>query len=73
MDIHLHQHCLALLNVTCGVLLVQTAIVGFAVQALVTREGPIEGLQAHIADPFGHNIVTNLQRLPEVQGISYYA
>ena len=36
----------------------QVAFVGFAVQALVTREQPIEGLNAHLADPFGHNIIT---------------
>lgn len=35
----------------------QVAFVGFAVQALVTREQPIEGLSAHLADPFGHNII----------------
>lgn len=36
----------------------QVAFVGFAVQALVTREQPIEGLSKHLADPFGHNIIT---------------
>ena len=39
----------------------QVAFVGFAVQALVTREQPIEGLTAHLADPFGHNIITNVR------------
>lgn len=34
------------------------AIVGFWVQALVVREEPVAGLTKHIADPFGHNIVT---------------
>ncbi len=34
----------------------QVAFVGFAVQALVSRTGPIEGLTAHLADPFGKNI-----------------
>lgn len=38
--------------------LAMVAIVGFAVQALVTREQPVAGLTAHIADPFGHNIIT---------------
>jgi len=41
-----------------NVSLVQVAFVGFAVQALVTREQPIEGLSKHLADPFGHNIIT---------------
>ena len=44
------------------------AFVGFAVQALVTREGPIEGLFAHISDPLGHNILSNLLKLPNVLG-----
>lgn len=44
------------------------AFVGFAVQALVTREGPIEGLFAHISDPLGHNILSNLLNLPNVLG-----
>lgn len=35
----------------------QVAFVGFAVQALVTREQPIEGLTKHLANPFGHNII----------------
>lgn len=30
---------------------------GFAVQALVTREQPLDGLTKHLADPFGHNII----------------
>ncbi|KAK9812424.1 hypothetical protein WJX73_009738 [Symbiochloris irregularis] len=46
--------------------LAMVAFVGFTVQALLTREGPIEGLQAHLADPFGHNIITNVNRLPEL-------
>lgn len=43
---------------------------GFAVQALVTREQPIAGLTAHLADPFGHNILTNIVNLPAVIGSS---
>lgn len=42
------------------------AFVGFAVQALVTREGPIEGLFHHISDPLGHNILSNTLNLPSV-------
>lgn len=42
------------------------AFVGFAVQALVTREGPIEGLFNHISNPLGHNILTNVLDIPTV-------
>eukprot|EP01026_Neomeris_dumetosa_P079204 TRINITY_DN861_c0_g1_i1.p1 TRINITY_DN861_c0_g1~~TRINITY_DN861_c0_g1_i1.p1 ORF type:complete len:273 (-),score=39.70 TRINITY_DN861_c0_g1_i1:191-1009(-) len=44
--------------------LAMIAFVGFSVQALVTREGPLEGLFNHIADPFGHNITSNIMNLP---------
>lgn len=43
--------------------LAMIAFVGFAVQALVTREGPIEGLMNHVANPFGHNILTNIPNI----------
>ena len=36
--------------------LAMVAFVGFAVQALVTRLGPIEGLAAHLGNPAGRNI-----------------
>jgi hypothetical protein len=42
----------------------QVAFIGFAVQALVTREQPIEGLVKHLSDPFGHNIISNIGNLP---------
>ena len=42
----------------------QVAFIGFAVQALVTREQPIEGLTNHLSNPFGHNIVSNIGNLP---------
>lgn len=48
--------------------LAMIAFVGFAVQALVTREGPIEGLLSHISNPFGANITTSLLNLPNVIG-----
>eukprot|EP01026_Neomeris_dumetosa_P078895 TRINITY_DN856_c0_g1_i11.p3 TRINITY_DN856_c0_g1~~TRINITY_DN856_c0_g1_i11.p3 ORF type:complete len:222 (+),score=29.47 TRINITY_DN856_c0_g1_i11:652-1317(+) len=44
--------------------LAMVAFVGFSVQALVTREGPIEGLFNHIGDPFGHNLTSNIMNLP---------
>jgi hypothetical protein len=48
--------------------LAMIAFVGFVVQALVTREGPIEGLMSHVANPFGHNITTNLLNMKNVIG-----
>ena len=39
---------------------VQISFVGDVVQALGTREGPIEGLNAHISNPFEHNILGNI-------------
>lgn len=46
--------------------LAMTAFVGFAVQAIATRTTPLEGLQKHLADPFGHNITYYLTHTPEV-------
>jgi light-harvesting complex I chlorophyll a/b binding protein 5 len=46
--------------------LAMVAFVGFAVQALVTRTGPIEGLFKHLGNPAGYNITTNLLNLPAV-------
>lgn len=43
----------------------QIAFVGFAVQALVSRTGPIEGLTKHLSNP-GYNITYTLTHLPEV-------
>jgi light-harvesting complex I chlorophyll a/b binding protein 5 len=34
----------------------QVAFIGFAVQALVTRTQPLEGLSKHLSDPLGRNI-----------------
>ena len=42
--------------------LAMIAFAGFAVQAILTRQGPIEGLLAHIQDPLNYNILTNLVR-----------
>lgn len=52
--------------------LAMVAFVGFAVQALVTRKGPIECFNAHISDPFNENIAANLLKLQDLPGVSYY-
>ncbi|GFH12729.1 chlorophyll a-b binding protein, chloroplastic [Haematococcus lacustris] len=46
--------------------LAMVAFVGFAVQALVSRTQPLEGLAKHLADPTGRNITYYLTHLPEV-------
>ena len=46
----------------------QVAFIGFAVQAIVTHEQPIEGLKKHLSDPFGHNIISNIGNLPAFIG-----
>ena len=43
----------------------QVAFVGFAVQALVSRTGPIEGLTKHLSNP-GYNITYTLTHLQDV-------
>uniref|UniRef100_A0A061S9W9 Chlorophyll a-b binding protein, chloroplastic n=1 Tax=Tetraselmis sp. GSL018 TaxID=582737 RepID=A0A061S9W9_9CHLO len=45
--------------------LAMIAFVGFSVQALVTREGPLANLGAHMSDPFNVNITTSILKLPE--------
>lgn len=48
--------------------MLQIAFVGFTVQALATRQGPIEALTSHISNPFGANITTSILNLPSVIG-----
>jgi hypothetical protein len=47
---------------------VQVAFVGFAVAALVTREGPIACLASHLSNPVGNNIIGSIANLPNVIG-----
>jgi len=44
--------------------LAMIAVVGFAVQALATRTGPLENLTAHISSPFTNNIVGSINNIP---------
>jgi len=46
--------------------LAMVAFVGFMVQGLVTRAGPLDGLSYHMADPFGYNITTTVGNIPNV-------
>ncbi|CAG9465456.1 unnamed protein product [Pedinophyceae sp. YPF-701] len=46
--------------------LAMVAFAGFAIQAVVTRTGPVEGLGKHLADPFGYNIGANVMNIQNV-------
>mmetsp|Transcript_19798 Transcript_19798/g.37782 ORF Transcript_19798/g.37782 Transcript_19798/m.37782 type:complete len:233 (-) Transcript_19798:311-1009(-) len=46
--------------------LAMLAFVGFMVQALVTRAGPLDNLSAHMANPTGVNITTTVANIPNV-------
>lgn len=48
--------------------LAMVAFVGFAVAALVTRQGPIEALYSHLSSPFTNNIIGSVANLPNVIG-----
>lgn len=40
--------------------LAMLAVFGYGAQAVITGEGPWKNLQDHLADPTGHNLLTNL-------------
>jgi light-harvesting complex I chlorophyll a/b binding protein 5 len=48
--------------------LAMVAFVGFAVQALVSRTTPLEGLRLHVSDPLKYNFTYYLTHTPEVLG-----
>ena len=48
--------------------LAMVAFLGFAVQALVTRTGPLENLSAHLGNPGGNTIITSIANLPQTLG-----
>jgi len=48
--------------------LAMVAFIGFSVVALVTRQGPIEALTAHLSSPFENNIVGSIANMPNVIG-----
>merc|ERR1719160_923161 len=48
--------------------LAMVAFVGFAVQALVTRAGPLTDLSNHIGDPFNKNFISSILSLPTTLG-----
>lgn len=48
--------------------LAMVAFIGFAVAALVTRQGPLEALSAHLGNPFQNNIIGSVANLPAVIG-----
>ena len=47
--------------------LAMVSVLGFAIQGLVTGEGPYANWSKHVADPFGYNLLTvigNTERIP---------
>merc|ERR1712224_827379 len=48
--------------------LAMVSFVGFAVQALVTRSGPISDLKAHISQPLDNNLIGSILNLPTTIG-----
>ena len=48
--------------------LAMVGFIGFAVAALVTREGPIEALSTHLSNPFENNVIGMVAKLPQTLG-----
>jgi len=48
--------------------LAMVAFIGFAVAALVTREGPIEALSTHLSNPFENNVIGMVAKMPQTLG-----
>eukprot|EP00887_Chlorella_sp_A99_P000032 scaffold16.g32.t1 len=63
----LNSHDMAVREVKNG-RLAMTAFIAFVVQALVTRQGPIENLTAHLSSPFTNNIAGSIANMPNVIG-----
>jgi light-harvesting complex I chlorophyll a/b binding protein 5 len=48
--------------------LAMVAFVGFAMAALVARQGPLDALASHLSSPFSNNFIGSIANLPNVIG-----